>query len=302
MISTFLVYGIFTKWQKTSQSTLKGRNFEILLHWRRANLVQVRCNRFNLRNNSILSVPRKHLLQILVDRDSKFLYCYVPKAACTEWKRIWLDVFQNVDTKDWNHEKVHKEMRKYEIFPNLSDQEKVKILEEYTKFIVVRDPFERLLSAFREKLEANNYNISRFSKLKRNIKVQGHKFRKIIKKLTKDDPGLEQDIEFYEFLQYVLTPSISKKPSYNIHWRPIFDLCHPCLINYNAIAKYETLERDSNFILDLLEADRKFPRSKSSTTKILMRRYYKTIPPEAIRELYEIYKYDFLLFDYKANE
>ena len=47
---------------------------------------------------------RKHLGNILVDDKHKVLYCYVPKAGCTTWKRKLMEMASNKNLSGkWVH-------------------------------------------------------------------------------------------------------------------------------------------------------------------------------------------------------
>ncbi|CAG2055553.1 unnamed protein product [Timema podura] len=92
------------------------------------------------------------------------------KVACTNWKRIFMLLTGQTNTTDVlaipasaAHEKS--------IFTKLSKYSTTDInilLKTYTKFLFVRHPFERLLSAFRNKLEqhylSSKYFQSRFGR------------------------------------------------------------------------------------------------------------------------------------------
>jgi chondroitin 4-sulfotransferase 11 len=108
------------------------------------------------------------------------------------------------------------------------------------------------------------------------------------------------DVTFQEFATYLT----GQEGVLNEHWRPIYDLCHPCSISYDIIGKYETLDQDSDFILKQVGETRiTFPRApKASSTTSNLRKYFGSLQNDVIRRLYDIYVMDFKLFGYNLHE
>lgn len=61
------------------------------------------------------------------------------------------------------------------------------------------------------------------------------------------------DVTFGEFVDFITDDN--ENGTRNEHWNSIFDLCHPCLVNYNLVSKYETLSEDATEILERIGAD-----------------------------------------------
>merc|ERR1712018_349430 len=116
---------------------------------------------------------------------------------------------------------------------------------------------ERLLSAYRNKF-AKKYN-----------KYFPKRYGRAIIRQYRDRPTNESlffghDVKLEEFIQYLIDHRTSREP-FNAHWREYYKLCHPCVAQYDIIGKYETIDRDVEYVLRILgeEKNTKFPPSQS---------------------------------------
>jgi hypothetical protein len=180
----------------------------------------------------------------------------------------------------------------------LSLKERKEALNNFTKFLIVRDPYERLLSAYRDIFERLSPHKDR-ARIIKNLHVL-QKYVPMDLKATKPLSKRHRDVEFYQFIQFLLAPSEAKVRNipHNRHWRPMDDLCFPCSIDYTILGKFETLVEDSNFVLHSIGVkDMKFP-SGTPTIRNFMKEYYNSIPVSFIPKITNIYKNDLELFDY----
>uniref|UniRef100_A0A8B9T8I4 Carbohydrate sulfotransferase n=1 Tax=Anas platyrhynchos TaxID=8839 RepID=A0A8B9T8I4_ANAPL len=104
------------------------------------------------------------------------------------------------------------------------------------------------------------------------------------------------------FVYYLLDPRTQREEPFNEHWERVHSLCHPCIVHYDVVGKYETLVEDANYILQLVGADTtvKFPSSSKTTrtTDDMTAQFFQDISPFYQRRLFNLYKMDYLLFNY----
>lgn len=287
-----------------------------ILHQTRRDQVTDAC-----RANSALSRKRRvltpnDLKHLVVDEDHELIYCYVPKVACTNWKRVMIVLSQSPldagrpysDPLAIPHDLVHnssahltfnKFWRRYGPFSRRLMKTK---LQKYTKFLFVRDPFVRLISAFRSKFELENEDFYRRFAVPMLRRYSNHShppasaheaFR----------AGLR--VSFANFIQYLLDPHTEQLGPFNEHWRQVHRLCHPCQIDYDFVGKLETLDQDAAQLLQLLKVDPhlRFPPSyRNRTASSWEEGWFASIPLAWRQQLYKLYEADFVLFGYPKPE
>ncbi|XP_015251944.1 PREDICTED: carbohydrate sulfotransferase 12-like [Cyprinodon variegatus] len=245
----------------------------------------------------------KNFENFIVDDSRKILYCYVPKVACTNWKRIMYVLKKGepyIDPLSVHRNSVHQ-TKALDYLTDFSPEEREIRLRTYTKFLFVRDPFVRLISAFRQKFQSidepfySNYGKT-MVRLYRNQSDPPKTQREVI--------ALGLQPTFYNFVQYLLDPRTERYGPFNEHWRQMHRLCHPCMLEYDFIGHQETLEEDAGELLKMLEVENKihFPPTKNATTSDFIKEWFKTVPLEDRRMLYNLYKWDFKIFGFKRPD
>lgn len=180
-----------------------------------------------------------------------------------------------------------------------SPSEIVHRLYTYNKFLFVRHPFERLVSAYRNKF-LDSYNLTFFKDLYGRYIIKHYRTNPDKKSLRTGE-----GVSFTEFVKYILN---NNPETADRHWRRYDFLCHPCLIYYDYIGKFENLVSDSSALLRLLEVDDKvqFPYNKTSnysvSTSALAKHFFRQLPSDLKTKLYEYYRDDFKLFGYSKDE
>ncbi|XP_020555801.1 carbohydrate sulfotransferase 12-like [Oryzias latipes] len=258
-------------------------------------------------NQSLDNLNDSDLKNFIVDDKHGIIYCYIPKVACTNWKRILIALNYSEpypDPMSFKHNQVHQ----FERFQHLNDFPKrfdvylfvtQAKLKHYTKFLFVRDPFVRLISAYRDKmLNYDQYFYEGYVRLilllykKQTTVTYNHEVAR--------KEGLQPS--FYNFIQYILDPRTEKKEPFEPHWRQMHRLCHPCLIEYDLVGHQESLQEDAQELLKILKLENaiKFPSSYENMTSVdSVMDWFQSVPLEDRRKLYRLYEKDFKLFGYR---
>ncbi|UYV73917.1 CHST13 [Cordylochernes scorpioides] len=260
------------------------------------------CDLIGLRNSSLEALNPAHLDHLIVNDAHHILYCNVPKVASTNWKRVLMVLTAGSARRD-PLRIAGNETHAPNLFVTLSQLPKEEILprlRSYTKLMFVRNPYERLLSAYRNKLEHTytSYFQMRFG-------------RKIIQQYRKNASAESlargHDVTFEEFLQYVADLDTSDNfMAWNEHWRPVSSLCHPCHIDYDVVGKYESLQEDANYALwlagvsDLVVFPQRRTTYAAPPSSSLLASYFHNISAPLISRLGALYEPDLLVFEYQA--
>ncbi|XP_033746587.1 carbohydrate sulfotransferase 11-like [Pecten maximus] len=246
------------------------------------------------------TIGSQHLDYLIVDEKYKTVFCYIPKISCSQWKTIFITLSGKVNSSKLNFGNVHTKYQGVMKFLRMySLKEQRQILNKYKKYIVVRNPLERLLSAYRNKLAGKGIHDYTFRKTGQEI-VKRYRVNATRESLQNGD-----DVTFLEFVRYITDV---KTRHFNDHWERYTKLCRPCLVKYDFVGKYETLNRDADYILkDIgVPPQIRFPRrsEKYSTveTKKTFETFYSQIPAEYIQKLWNVYRADFDLFGYSLSD
>uniref|UniRef100_A0A672SAX6 Carbohydrate sulfotransferase n=1 Tax=Sinocyclocheilus grahami TaxID=75366 RepID=A0A672SAX6_SINGR len=242
------------------------------------------------------TITRIHVSRIFVEDKHKLLYCEVPKAGCSNWKRV-LMVLQGLasSTGEIQHDEVHygNHLKRLDSF---DQKDIIHHLKTYTKVLFLREPFERLVSAFRDKFESpNSYYHPVFGK---------PIISKYRSNATQYALRTGAGVTFKEFIQYLL--DVHRPVGMDIHWEPVGHLCSPCLLDYDFIGKFETLEEEANFLLRSIGAPSNltFPSFKDRnpnaerTSLEITKRYFAQLNVTERQRTYDFYYMDYLMFNY----
>ena len=164
-------------------------------------------------------------------------------------------------------------------------------LDTYYKFLVTRHPFDRLISAYVEKLVVDNF--------------------------TDPHPVINSLYEFLDIISLTSTEMTSamanmtsserekfRKFVYNEHWTSQVALCHPCVIDYDYIAKIETLDIDQLEILPHFGASslHNLNSNRNGSANYTVAEYHDMFGLYAgIGRLRDMFKLDFEAFDYDSD-
>ncbi|KAJ9587155.1 hypothetical protein L9F63_019321 [Diploptera punctata] len=264
--------------------------------------------------------PTPHYNVFYIDREHKLTWCPLYKAASSTWLYNMCLLGGYTDEYLQESKRQLSDMAR-ELFPELERTEAEEAFHNTLKLLVVRHPFERLLSAYRDKLENINIGAEHGT---------GHFYQKygsrIVQKYRSGgnrtqtqsllnpeqylwDPRQPQpkgiEPTFKEFVRYLLNVDIVDHS--DDHWIPYYLYCTPCLLKYDIIAKVETMLRDQVYVIKVAGLQGLIrPRWRHKTYhekgEDIANRYFSQLSREEVQKLYELYKLDFELFDYKHEK
>ncbi len=201
----------------------------------------------------------------IADEIHHLLYCFMPKIACTAFKVLLTKANVHAMGQNEAYPKgmdVHQAIklsRKYKLLQlrHFNATEVASRLRDYFKFMIMRHPFERLISAWRDKvvhLEQSPCKDwpARILKHTRPF-LFGNSSAARSAVITNKDMEIASKHSPPRFDEFVTW--IAEKEFENEHWMSAVKFCHVCANDWDAIFRIETMVADKRILLDKLKAD-----------------------------------------------
>lgn len=192
-------------------------------------------------NNIPLAWPEN---TYLVNHNHRFIYCPIPKVVCSNLKKAVLKltgfdkVHRHYSSGNNNGCNVHGDIHTCAIREctfKVNKSTALHFLEDdsYFKFLFVRNPWSRLVSAYLDKF-VKNYEEAAvdFNELIRRIQLRNNL-----------DLDLNRRFTFRQFAEDI---AVSDDMQLNPHWRP--QSCFTGYHNFNFVGKFENLQKDLRYI------------------------------------------------------
>ena len=290
-------YGQFVDIVFFPAPTVQPRNNSIEETQRqRKQLLNDYCEKHNKRGAS----NKGDYYHLLVNEKHKMIYCYTPKVGCTQWFKIMgtleglPDHIVNPDPKLGRDSRAHDRIHSRGLFRFLGSypvEQAHKMLEEYTTFMFVREPFERTLSAYRDKFTQTYWPGYYYHRIASSI------MRQVRPGATEEDLKSGLGLTFEEFTRYIAGKGAS---SWDHHWGLYDDICRPCKIKYDFIGHFENMDEEGPYILKKVGVDHlvsgNFKPSKTSSRLI---EFYSQIPKRRIEKILDLMRSNFEMFGYQ---
>ena len=171
-------------------------------------------------------------------------------------------------------------------------------LNTYYKFLVVRDPHERILSAYLDKFVNRDPEfLDIYGKLANKLRREG--------RMTKPTP-IDSPLSFSDLIDVIIT-EYSAGNRLDQHWDTYENLCQTCNLRFDYIAKFDTYSSDSQPLIKrmcqgLACQKHMYEENKAKTSSDNVRKYYGQLSPGQLSAIRRIYQRDMDGFGYKYED
>ena len=221
------------------------------------------------------SVIRESLQHIILDKRHRILYCSAPKLASVNMKYLFAAL--NNATYSPNIRDTHP-MGSYRLL-NETEQRRYHILNDYFKFVMTRNPLERVLSGYRSKIEHSiTPNLSnKFDQPKIEMIKAGQP--EVYSQWEESGRTIKVFPTFNEFIRYLNSHTYYELDE---HIRPLLYICHPCVYQYDFYANLKLMPKELFRILDKFNIPHDSFKNQPAQhdTKSLMSKYYAKLSEE----------------------
>ncbi|MGD1804564.1 tetratricopeptide repeat protein [Dapis sp. BLCC M126] len=219
-----------------------------------------------------LSYQKSIINRYLVNHKLKIIYCPIPKNACTMFNTIMVEHSDYSQQYKESSEDIHEYIGRLEVEMRLTEPSYMQN-PDYFKFVILRNPFKRLVSAYLNLIVKRPKPISFAYKLVMDVyKDLGMK------------PDIHKSITFSQFINYLVKTDNDRL---NAHWRPQHTFLCLGRFQFDYIGQFENLNQVKKDLnqksqLKIPENILEYKRTKYSNYK-LENKLHKKHPDELRR-------------------
>ncbi|MEM9217700.1 MAG: sulfotransferase family 2 domain-containing protein [Cyanobacteria bacterium P01_F01_bin.150] len=192
-----------------------------------------------------------------INHTHKIIYCKIMKNACTLLSTVLVENSENAQEFKETNLSIHEYLESDRSHFRLKKTDFNKLLgEEYFKFVVLRNPFERIVSGYIDKFVKPEYLFESFAEP---VIKEVHHWLNL-------DCDLADSITFSQFIDYLLRTSDN---SLDAHWRPQNTFLDYGLFEFDLVIQFENMHPS----LLLLEKKFGFNINKNVTRSSHITRY-----------------------------
>lgn len=223
-------------------------------------------------------------------RAEDVMYCYIPKVASSRFKHLLRkqEGFENWNDSSAIHGRKNG-LRRLMWLPYHVAMQKMK-KPNVKKFVVVRDPFSRLVSAYQNKI-ASPWPDQRVDFWEKHIRNECPHF---VNSMQMAREGPLMSIE--QFLSCLLSEDNIAQS--NEHWRPQTQLCALDFIQYDRHLHLESLHSDAADLIQFLGWKENITSFQFHRNPIYSRPLAQFFSEEAIQMVLRYYEKDFEVLGY----
>ena len=266
----------------------------IFLQWQRKQIKQY-CKEHNFQNS--LPSDKKLYAHLLYDDRKKLIHCYVPKVGCSKWRYTFV-LLNGIVPLSTRHKRLSEyKLQKAKKLSDLPTKERNKRLTEYFKSVFVRNPMERVVSAYNDKI-IKHVNETR---IKDRVAEDLLNTTMNIFRPTEYKAWLENGKKgpmyptFSEYVQFLIKQNMK---TVNEHFQPVIHLCHPCAIDFNFYGNFKLLPDEAETLLNTLninsslyyDREGSYISHKGHKTSEVVTKYFSELTDQQKKSLFDVYK------------